>query len=100
MMSFLSQKEWEEILAKVYKKAAWDHEFHQICLIDAHFAILEATGKKISKEIKIRFVDENDQFVLSLPPFIEAQKKKQTHSWDDEHFERIAEKLSRMLVCI
>jgi hypothetical protein len=101
MKSFLSQKDWEEILGKVYKRAALDHDFHQTCLTDAHFAIHEATGIKLSNELKIRFVEENDQFVLSLPPFVEKGQKQETiTNLNEDQLERIAEKMSRMLVVI
>lgn len=66
-MNQMNQKEWKEILSKVFKRAATDEQFRQLCLKDPHTAIKQVSGKDIPKSINIRFVDQTEGLVLTLP---------------------------------
>jgi hypothetical protein len=66
-MQKMNQKEWKEILTKVFKRAATDHEFHALCLSNAREAIKQVSGKEVPEELRIRFVDQTDEIVFMLP---------------------------------
>ena len=63
-----NQEEWREILTRLYKRAAVDHQFHVLCARDSHAAIKLICGKEIPKAFKIRFEEQRpDEVVLVLP---------------------------------
>lgn len=63
-----TQEEWKEILIRLYKRAAVDHQFHTLCLRDTHTAIKMICGKEIPKQFHIRFEEQKaDEVVLVLP---------------------------------
>jgi hypothetical protein len=66
-MQTINQKEWKEILTKVFKRAAADSEFHNLCLTNAREAIKQVSGKEIPEDLKIRFVDQTSEIVFMLP---------------------------------
>jgi len=80
MNNLLTQKEWKDILAKVYKRAAIDHDFYELCLRDAHEAIKQASGKDLPRSQKIRFVDETEELVFMLPEENKNRNKKLSDS--------------------
>lgn len=63
-----TQEEWKEILTRLYKRAAVDHQFHVLCMRDSHAAVKMICGKEIPKHFKIRFEEQHpDEVVLILP---------------------------------
>lgn len=63
-----TQQEWKDILTRLYKRAAVDHQFHVLCMRDSHTAIKMICGKELPKEYKIRFEQQQpDEVVLILP---------------------------------
>ncbi|NGX61622.1 MAG: hypothetical protein K940chlam9_01109 [Chlamydiae bacterium] len=63
-----SQEEWQEILTRLYKRAAVDHQFHVLCTRDSHAAIKMISGREIPKHFTIRFEEQKpDEIVLVLP---------------------------------
>lgn len=63
-----TQHEWKEILTRLYKRAAVDHQFHVLCTRDSHAAVKMICGKEIPKQFKIRFEQQQpDEVVLILP---------------------------------
>jgi hypothetical protein len=63
-----TQHEWKEILIRLYKRAAVDHQFHVLCTRNSHAAIKMICGKEIPKQFKIRFEQQQpDEVVLILP---------------------------------
>jgi len=63
-----TQEEWKEILIRLYKRAAVDHQFHILCMRDSHSAIKMICGKEIPKNYRVRFEEQHpDEVVLILP---------------------------------
>lgn len=85
-----TQSEWKEVLSKVYRRAAMDPEFHALCLRDPHAAIKQATGKDLSKGIKIRFMDESEEIIFMLP----AENRNRVEPLIDSQLEELAEGMS------
>lgn len=82
-----TQEEWKEVLTKLYKRAATDHQFHVLCTRDAHAAIQLICGKNIPKDVKIRFEPQQaDEIVLVLP----QENKVLFHELSDRNLEEIA----------
>ena len=61
------QKEWKEILTKVYQKANSDTKFRELCFKDPYAAIKQVSGKDIPKNVHVRFVDQSKELVFMLP---------------------------------
>lgn len=89
----LSQKEWKDILSKLYKRAAVDHQFHVLCTRDGHAAIKLICGYEIPKNVGIRFEPQHtDELVLVLP----KENKDLFHELSDHDLEEIAEGMARV----
>jgi len=62
------QQVWDGIHA-VMEKAMTNAEFRQTALSDAAAAINEATGYTVPAKARIRFVEETEELIVTLPPF-------------------------------
>jgi hypothetical protein len=62
------QQIWDGIRA-VMEKAMTNAEFRQTALSDAAAAINEATGYTVPAKARIRFVEETEALIVTLPPF-------------------------------
>lgn len=90
-----TQDEWKEILSKLYKRAAVDHQFHVLCTRDAQSAIKLICGKDLPNGIHIRFEPQlSDEIVLVLP----RENKVLFHELSDHDLEDIADAMAN--VCI
>ncbi|MFZ0566242.1 MAG: hypothetical protein WAM28_08675 [Chlamydiales bacterium] len=90
-----TQEEWRAVLAKLYKRAAVDHQFHVLCTRDSHAAIKLICGKEIPKSIRIRFEQQQpDETVLVLP----RENKVLFHELSDQDLEEIARGMA--VVCL
>jgi hypothetical protein len=90
-----TQQEWKEILARLYKRAASDHQFHILCTRDAHSAIKLICGHEIPKNIGIRFEPQHsDELILVLP----KENKELFHPLSEHDLEEIAEGMAH--VCL
>lgn len=89
-----TQQEWQEILTRLYKRAAVDHPFHVLCTRDAHAAIKLICGQEIPKNIGIRFEPQHsDEIVCTLP----KENKELFNPLSDKDLEKIAQGSS--LIC-
>ncbi len=90
-----TQQEWKEILSRLYKRAASDHQFHTLCLRDSHTAIKMICGKELPKHFRIRFAEQHpDEVVLILP----LENKVLFRELSDADLEEIAKGMA--MVCL
>ena len=83
-----NRQQWKEILARLYKRASVDHQFHVLCTRDAHAAIKLICGHDIPKNIGVRFEPQHtDEIVLVLP----KEYKEQLHPFHEKDFDHLAE---------
>lgn len=82
-----SQEEWQEILTRLYKRAAVDHQFHVLCTRDSHAAIKMICGKEIPKDYQIRFEEQKQDEVVLILPF---ENKVLFRELTEEDLEEIA----------
>ncbi len=59
-----TQEEWKEVLTRLYKRAAVDHQFHVLCTRDSHAAIKLICGEEIPKSVHIRFEEQQSDETL------------------------------------
>jgi hypothetical protein len=92
-----SKEEWSEILERLYKRAASDHQFHVLCTRDAHSAIKLICGRDIPKNVGLRFEPQHtDELVMVLP----RENKDLFHPLSDEDLRKIAEGMSSVTTAL
>ena len=95
MESPFSQQEWKEILTRLYKRAAVDHQFHVLCTRDGHSAVKLICGYEIPKHVGIRFEPQHtDEIVLVLP----KENKDLFHPLSEKALEEFAAGMAQVCV--
>jgi len=90
-----SQQEWKEILTRLYKRAAVDHQFHVLCTRDGSAAIKLICGYEVPKHVGIRFEPQHtDEIVLVLP----KENRELFHALNEEALENIAAGMAQVCV--
>jgi hypothetical protein len=90
-----TQQQWKEILTRLYKRAAVDHQFHVLCTRDSHAAIKLICGYEIPRSVGVRFEPQHsDEIILVLP----KENKDLFNELSDHDLEEIAEGMAR--ICI
>lgn len=67
-MEFWKPDQVKKTLAEVYKKAAVDEAFHNLCMQDPREAVRQIAGQTLPEGFKLRFVDNaGADLTLVLP---------------------------------
>jgi hypothetical protein len=72
-MSNWSKESVQEVVEKVFAKAAKDEKFRALCISNIQAAIKEVSGKEVPSNFKINVVDNTGYHMgLTLPPLQKA----------------------------
>lgn len=65
---------FQQALQKLYRRAARDAAFRQLCLRDSRAAFREAGGTEAPADFKVHFVEDRAATLFVLPPLRESDE--------------------------